>query len=239
MTKDNARALWDAGLVHASVSIDYPDRARHDDKRRLVGTYDRAWKAVETLRDTAPRGGKQVHVMTVLMESNWRDMDALFAKSASYGVGHQITLLSTKGFRRGNNEAKDGQPIDRAPPPQITKAMTKLWDKYTHVRFFREYFERMDTFLSGGRMPTCHAGAQSFNIDHVGNVSPCIEKIDQVVGNVRRETLATLHARLMDRQHEVARCQQCWTACRGLSQAMGDRGALKNWAVLASRMTTT
>jgi MoaA/NifB/PqqE/SkfB family radical SAM enzyme len=238
VTKENASALWDAGLVHAAVSIDYPDRGRHDDKRRLVGTYDRAWKAIETLRDTAPRGGKQVHVMTVLMESNWRDMEELFQKSAAYGVGHQVTLLSTQGYRRGKGDAGES-PADRSPPPECAEALTRLWDQHTHVRFFREYFERMGAFLSGSAMPTCRAGLQSLNIDHVGNVSPCIEKIDEVVGNVRDHSLAELHARLLGRQQEIAACQRCWTSCRGFNQAMGDGGTLSNWAALATRMTTT
>jgi MoaA/NifB/PqqE/SkfB family radical SAM enzyme len=239
VTKENASALWDAGLVHATVSIDYPDKARHDDKRRLVGTYDRAWKAIETFRDTAPRGGKQVHVMTVLMESNWQDMDELFAKSAAYGVGHQVTLLSTQGYRRGKSSGNDGAPVDRPPPPDAAESMTRLWDKHTHVRFFREYFERMGSFLSGGAMPTCRAGLQSLNIDHVGNVSPCIEKIDDMVGNVREQSLASLHSRLVAKNDEVSACQRCWTSCRGFNQAMGDGGTLTNWAALASRMTTT
>ena len=50
VTAENAKALFDAGLTHASVSIDYPDAARHDAKRRLSGAFDRAWRAVDHLR---------------------------------------------------------------------------------------------------------------------------------------------------------------------------------------------
>ena len=142
VTPDNAKALWDAGLTHASVSIDYPDVKRHDGKRRLVGTTDRAWRAVELLRDTAPRGGKQVNVMTVLMDDNWRDMDALLAQTAQRGVGHQVTLLSTGGSRRGQS----GE--DRLPPPEAAQHLAELWDRHRHLRFFREYFERIEPFVS-------------------------------------------------------------------------------------------
>ncbi|MBI4511414.1 MAG: radical SAM protein [Deltaproteobacteria bacterium] len=175
VTSENANALWDAGLVHVSVSIDFVDPRDHDAKRGLAGTTDRAWRAVQTLRDTAPRGGHQVNVMSVLMESNWRDMEALFQKSAAYNVGHQVTLLSTQGTRRGTGG-------DALPPSGMSAHMTSLFDRYRHVRFFREYFERLDPFLTGGAMPTCRAGIQSFNIDHVGNVSTCIERIGKPVG---------------------------------------------------------
>jgi len=230
VTPDNARALWDAGLVHVSVSIDFARPEDHDAKRGRPGTTERAWRAVEILRDTAPRGGHQVNVMSVLMDSNWRDMEALFQASARCGVGHQVTLLSTNGTRRGRGG-------DALPPPRMSEHMTSLFDRYRHVRFFRDYFERLDAFLGGGPMPTCRAGLQSFNVDHVGNVASCIERIGQPIGNLRQDRLATLHRRLASaaEQAEVSRCQQCWTACRGFQQAIGGRGTVRNWRDMVLR----
>lgn len=233
VTKELSRTLFDAGLVHASVSIDYPSAEAHDGKRRLAGTTDRAWRAVDTLRDVAPRGGKQVHVMTVLMDSNWRDMDALFRQSAAHGVGHQVTLLSVSGFRRSSAGP------DALPPREASAHLTELWKQHPHVRFFRDYFERMDAFLSGGKLPTCRAGVQQMNIDHVGNVAPCIERIDEHVGNVRDASMAELHRRLVARADESARCQKCWTACRGMVQAIGDGGSPGAFLEMADRMRTT
>lgn len=218
VTPQNASALWDAGLLHVSVSIDFAEPGAHDRKRGLAGTNVRAWQAVEILRDSAPRGGSQVNVMSVLMDSNWRDMEALFQRSAAYGVGHQVTLLSIQGTRRGRGD-------EALPPSGISAHMTSLFDQYRHVRFFREYFERFDAFLNGEAMPTCRAGIQSFNIDHVGNVATCIERIGKPVGNLREDRLAELHRRLMSEreQSEISHCQECWTACRGFQQALERR----------------
>lgn len=232
VTDDNARALWDAGLTHASVSIDFSDPARHDDKRKLVGTTERAWRAVNLLRDTAPRGGRQVNVMSVLMNSNWRDMEALFLQSRAHDVGHQVTLLSTGGTRRAAGED------DLLPPVGVAAHMTALFDKYRHVRFFREYYERLDAFVSGGAMPTCQAGAQAFNIDHVGNVASCIERIGEPVGNIRDASLTELHRRLTSDMRDVHNCQLCWTACRGIADALGDGGTLRNLRDLSTRSRT-
>lgn len=232
VTEDNARALWDAGLTHASVSIDFSDPARHDDKRKLPGTTERAWRAVDVLRDSAPRGGRQVNVMSVLMGSNWRDMEALFLQSRAHDVGHQVTLLSTGGTRRASGED------DVLPPIGVAAHMTALFDKYEHVRFFREYYERLDAFVSGGPMPTCHAGVQAFNIDHVGNVASCIERIGSPVGNIREASLVALHRRLQGDQGEVSTCQLCWTACRGIADALGQGGTLHNLRDLSTRSRT-
>ena len=229
VTRDNARALWEAGLTHASVSIDFSDPARHDAKRKLEGTTQRAWRAVDLLRDSAPRGGKQVNVMSVLMNSNWRDMEALFLQSRAHDVGHQVTLLSTGGTRRAAGED------DLLPPIGVAAHMTALFDKYEHVRFFRAYFAQLDAFLSGAPMPTCHAGDQAFNIDHVGNVASCIERIGKPVGNIRDHRLPELHKRLRGDQEEVATCQQCWTACRGIADALGGGGNINNLMDLGKR----
>jgi len=235
VTTEKAKAFWDAGLVHGNVSIDYPDASRHDGKRRLAGTTDRAWKAVDILRETAPRKGKQVHVMTVLMEDNWRDLEALLKQSLEHDVGHQITLLSISGYRRG----KDGP--DKMPPADVGNHVLSLWEKYPHLRYFRDYFAKFGDFLSEGPMPTCSAGSTGFNIDHVGNVSPCIERIDEPVGNVREASLKELHARLSakEKQAEINQCQRCWTACRGINQALGNGGTPRSLFDLSVRMRTS
>jgi len=222
-----ARALFAAGLAQVGVSIDFPDAARHDAQRRLPGAFERAWRAVDAFRAAAPHGGRQVHVMTVLMEDNQHDLDALLALSAVRGVGHSVTLLSRAGFRR--------TAARRLPAPPIGRTLAALWRRHPHLRTFGSYLDGIDTFLDGGDLPACRAGVQSFNIDHVGNVSACIEKIDQVAGNVRREPLADIHARLV-RRDDAAGCQACWTACRGVAQALGGGGTWAAWRDLAGRL---
>jgi hypothetical protein len=165
--------------------------------------------------------------MTVLMEDNQHALDALLAQSAAWDVGHSITLLSRTGFRRAG-----GRQLPAAP---LGTALSALWKRHPHLRTFRAYVDGVDAFLTGGALPDCHAGAQSFNIDHVGNVSACIEKIDRVAGNVRQAPLAEIHARLL-RGEDAAGCQACWTACRGFAQALGDGGTWGAWRDLAWRM---
>ena len=154
----------------------------------------RACRALRLLRDAAPAGGRQVHVMTVLTADNHLDLDALLELSATLGVGHCVTLLSNKGFRRGK--------LDALPPAGVTPQLLELWQRHPHLRVFRDYLARTDAFLRNDpALPRCRAGVQSFNIDHCGNVAPCIEKIDQPVGNVREAPIAEL---LAARGYEVA-----------------------------------
>ena len=229
VTTENARALFEAGLAQVGVSIDYAVSSRHDTKRVLPGAFERAWQAVEAFKAAAPHGGKQVHVITVLMSDNVDQIEPLLELSAARGIGHVVTLLSKHGFRRGRGG-------DEWPTEAVSGKLLSLWKKHSHWRYPGEYVEKIDTFLSGGPMPTCRAGIQSFNIDHVGNVSACIERIDRIAGNLRREPLAAIHARLAADREEVSKCQQCWTACRGFGQLMGEGGTFRGWYDLATRM---
>lgn len=229
VTAENAHRLFQNGLTQAGVSIDFDEATRHDAIRGAAGASQRAWQAVNWLRDAAPYGGRQVHVMTVYMEENQDELELLLQQSARLGVGHAITLLSSQGSRRSGSGAW--------PQPGVTDKMLRLWQKYPHFWVFREYLELMDSFLrqDAKQIPVCTAGRQNCNIDHLGNVAPCIEKIGSPVGNIRRESLADIYRRL--RQHEeIAHCQNCWTLCRATFQLMGNGGRLKSWLDLTGRM---
>jgi MoaA/NifB/PqqE/SkfB family radical SAM enzyme len=232
VTRDIARELWDAGLAHANVSIDYATAKRHDDKRGQDGATERAWQAIDHFLATAPHGarGHQVHVMTVFMKDNQGEMGTLFDQSKARGVGHQVTLLSLGGARRGKNGP------DALPDPDAARALAALVKKTPHVRFFRSYFDEVAAFLRGTEFHGCRAGVDTFNIDHVGNVSPCIEKIDQSVGSVKTDRLSTLYARLADANQKLATCNDCFTACRGFSHALGAGRSAANLIDLGTRM---
>lgn len=225
--KAMAEALFGAGLAQVGVSIDYADAARHDARRGLEGAFDKAWRAAALLRDAAPHGGRQVHIMTVLMEENEADLEPLLKLSAAAGVGHSVTLVAKGGFRRGEGA--------KHPREKLSRRLVDLWERYPHFMIFRNYLEKVDDFLFGGELPQCRAGVQSFNIDHVGDVSPCIEKIDTPAGNVRKEPLDVIVARMAGRA-DVKTCQDCWTACRGFSQALGQGGSLPVWREMSGRM---
>jgi MoaA/NifB/PqqE/SkfB family radical SAM enzyme len=264
MTPELARRLYDAGVAQVGISIDYADDARHDARRGQVGATRRAWQAVEALRAAAPAGGRAVHVMTVLMADNHRELPRLLAQSAAAGVGHWITLVSAAGYRRGAGAA--------LPDVPVSAELLRLRARFPHFRVFRDYVAAIDDFLdsagalagrdrsqqraaadddddavpaapvgslassiSRARLPTCHAGEQSFNLDHQGGVAPCIEHIDWTAGNVRDEPLAAIVAR-MKHDPRISACQACWTVCRGFAQVLGDGGTRSGWTDLATRM---
>lgn len=212
MTPALARDLWDAGLTELGISLDFADAARHDAHRGAPGTFDAALRAVDIARDAAPRGGRQVVMISVIMNDNARELEALLQISRARGVNHQMTLLSTGGDGR-----HDGR--QRLPPPGIGAELLALKKRYPHFITFSGYLEAIDRYLAGDVRTPCWAGERFLNVDHMGEVSPCIEKLHLRAGNLRRDPWSVVGGRLRSFE-ETKGCTDCMTACRGFVEEM-------------------
>ena len=216
-----ARELWAAGLTEIGVSIDYATEQQHDAHRGAAGTFTAAVAALGKLRDTAPHGGRQVTVMTVVMRDNVDQLEDLLRLSAEHGVAHQVTLLSVGGDGR----ADGGQAL---PDAGIGARLIELKSRYRHLIAFTGYLEGVDRFLSGGLLRSCSAGQRFLNVDHLGEVSPCIEKLHLRAGNLRREPWSVIAERLRSFE-EPRTCADCFTSCRGFVEEMSGPPKLRSW----------
>jgi MoaA/NifB/PqqE/SkfB family radical SAM enzyme len=219
-----ANELWGAGLTEVGVSLDYAEPAQHDKHRGLDGTFDAALRAVDILRDTAPRGGRQMVMISVIMDDNVDQLERLLQISQARGVNHQMTLLSTGG---------DGRH-DRAQHVPLAGIGAKLLDlkrKYPHFITFSGYLEAIDKFLAGDVRAPCWAGERFLNVDHMGEVSPCVEKLHLRAGNLRREPWSVIAERLRAFE-EPKGCTACMTACRGFVEEMSGVPKLRSYMEL-------
>ena len=221
VTDSLARELWDAGLTEIGVSIDFAVPERHDAHRGAQGTFAAAVRALRALRDTAPHGARQVAVMTVLMHDNLDQFEDLLRLSAEHGVMHQCTLLSTGGDGR----ADGGHAL---PSGGLGARLLELKARYPHFISFSGYLEGVDGFLAGEVRTPCWAGERFLNIDHLGEVSPCIEKLHLRAGNIRREPWSVIAARLRSFE-ELRTCTDCYTSCRGFVEEMSGPPRLRSW----------
>lgn len=221
VTDTLARSLWEAGLVEIGVSIDYATPARHDAHRGKDGTHAAALRALEILRDTAPRGRRQVTVMTVVMDDNLGEMEALLDLSASLGVNHQCTLISVGGGGRHDR-------AQSAPPAGAGEHLLALKLRHPHFVSFTGYLDGIDPYLRGAPRTPCRAGTRFLNIDHLGEVSPCIEKLHLSAGNLRRDPWSVVAERLAAFE-ETRACTDCWTSCRGFVEEMSGAPRARSW----------
>lgn len=215
-----ARDLWRAGALEIGVSVDYATPAKHDASRRLEGAYERAVAALKSLSNTAPRGGRQVHVLSILLHDNLDELEPLLELSGSLGVRHMLTFLSTYGMYRSDR-------AQQQPREKIAERIFALKKRHPHLAIFKSYVEGIDRFLDG-KLPPCGAGRVGMNIDHLGDVSPCIELAHLKAANVARDDWATVRDKLAAIE-DPRSCQRCWTLCRGATEAMAGRPRLGDW----------
>ncbi len=210
---EKARALVEAGLVGVGVSIDYADPARHD-AHRLPGAFARAVDALGHFRRAPWKlgGGRQVHVMTVLMDDNRDELEPLLALSARLGVRHRVTLLAVDGHNRAGGK--------QVPRSSVSAWLLDLKRRHPHFADLTDYLARADDFLAGRYDEPCQAGRRGFNINHVGETNPCIELTDVSAGKFLDVPTDELLARLRG-ERAVEGCQKCYTICRGNVQALG------------------
>lgn len=219
-----ARGLWDAGLTRIGVSVDYAVPEQHDAHRGRGGTHAAALRAVEVLRDTAPRGGRQVGLISVLMHDNTDQIEELLALAAARGVGYQVTLLSVSGGGRHSR-------AQRMPEAGVGARLLGLKRRYPNFLTFSGYLEAVDGYLRGQVRTPCWAGERFLNVDHLGEVSPCIEKLHLSAGNLRRDPWSVVAERLRAFD-EVRGCTGCMTACRGFVEEMSGTPRLGSYAEL-------
>ena len=203
-----AEELWKAGLWGASVSIDYPEAARHDAQRGRPGAFDEAVRAVETLRDTRTAPHQRVNVMAVLTAENQADIEGVLALSERLGVHFMVQPYST---------LKTGSESPRPEPP-VAAHLVDLRRRRPAFLSNPYFLGRFDAALDGG-VPGCRAGRATFNIDERGLVAKCVEDRSNPVGSVVETPMDELVRRLRQAWREN-RCQACWYNCRGEVEAL-------------------
>jgi MoaA/NifB/PqqE/SkfB family radical SAM enzyme len=231
VTERLARELWSAGLSEVGVSIDYATPERHDAHRGVAGTFEAAKRAAAVLRDTAPHGARQVTLMSVLMHDNAGEMEDLLRLSKDLGVGHQTTLISVGGGGR-----HDG--AQQLPPVGAGARLLELKARYPHFIAFSGYLEGIDRFLAGDVRTPCWAGERFLNIDHLGDVSPCIEKLHLRAGNLRRDPWSVVAERLAG-FGETRTCTDCFTSCRGFVEEMSGAPKRRSYGEFFGNFATT
>jgi len=222
MTPRAARELMQAGVWGVSVSIDYADPARHDRRRGMDGAWRQAWRAVDMLSDARVHKWQRVNVIAVLMDDNIGEIEALLelaARRRAYFMVQPYGQLKTGSPAYAHNDG----PVS-----------TRLLELYRRRRNFLSnpyYLSRFDDFIGGG-IPGCKAGRAFFNIDSTGDISVCVERRGQPVGNLFRDSPQAIRNRLRSASRGN-RCMRCWYNCRGEVESLySPAGLLKSLPTL-------
>jgi MoaA/NifB/PqqE/SkfB family radical SAM enzyme len=226
-TPEVARQLWEAGLWGASVSIDYPDAARHDRQRGRPGAFDEAVRAVELFRESRTAPHQRVNVMAVLTADNQDCVEDLLELSERLGANFMIQPYGI---------LKTGEALHRPRPP-VAERLLDLRRRHRGFLSNPYFLSRFDAALDGG-VGGCRAGRATFNIDQCGHVAKCVEDRGHPVGSIVETPMPEL-VRNLRQAWRANQCRACWYNCRGEVEALyTPRGLLASLPMLLAESKT-
>jgi MoaA/NifB/PqqE/SkfB family radical SAM enzyme len=204
VTKDSAKAIMEAGIWGVSVSIDYADPAKHDAGRGMDGAWEQAWRAVELLSAARVDKFQRVNVISVLLDDNLEDTEALIQMAAERGAYYMVQPYS---FRKTGSKAHGHQG------PAVSPRLMSYFDKYSNFASSPVYVSQFDEYLANG-IPNCKAGRAFFNIDSTGDVAICVEQKHAPVANLYHDDAGVIRQKLRAAAKGNT-CIDCWYNCRG------------------------
>ena len=196
-----ARAVWEAGLEAATVSMEDALPEGHDAQTGLPGSHARAVSALEALARERTRRTQRVNVRTRLRGGDLEPLERVLELASRCGA--TVTV-----------EAAFPLPVLEGDASLLVSRLRELGRRHPHLRTAPPALAAMGQAMSGG-VTGCLAGRAFFNVDHRGRVSKCVEfrGPGDRVGELPSDTAAVLNPRLRA-AHAVNDCRACWYASR-------------------------
>jgi MoaA/NifB/PqqE/SkfB family radical SAM enzyme len=196
-----ARAVWEAGLEAATVSMEDALPERHDAVTGVPGSHARAVSALEALARERTRRAQRVNVRTRLRGA---DLDPL----------ERVLELASRRGATVTVEAAFPLPVLNGDAAGLVSRLRELGRRHPHLRSAPPALSAMGQAMSGG-VTGCLAGRAFFNVDHRGRVSKCVEfrGAGDRVGELPSDTAAVVKPRLRA-AHAANDCRACWYASR-------------------------
>jgi radical SAM protein with 4Fe4S-binding SPASM domain len=218
ITQELARDLKRLGARQVRVSLDGSKAETHDALRNMQGSFERVLSAIKYLIDA---GIPQVSVVSTISKRNISELEDIIDLAAYAGADNIQCLVVSQSGRGAENF--DDLGIDPSSRPVITQI---LEDKRT------EYSEKMLVYSSDGLLPSecaictretvirphfmgCQAARTCCNIDHNGDVIPCLLVRKPVFGNLRQQPFEDIwhHSegirKWRSKTVEFAECRSC------------------------------
>jgi MoaA/NifB/PqqE/SkfB family radical SAM enzyme len=196
-----ARAVWEAGLEAATVSVEDGLADRHDEVTGMPGSHARAVRALESLAAERTRRTQRVNVRTRLRGEDLGPLERVL--DLAHGLRATVSV-----------EAAFPLPVLDGDAAAVVARLQELRRRYPHLRTAGAALEGMGRALGGG-VCGCLAGRAFFNVDHRGRVSQCVEfrRPADRVGALPEDGAGPVQSRLRA-AHTANDCRACWYASR-------------------------
>jgi MoaA/NifB/PqqE/SkfB family radical SAM enzyme len=213
VTAERARAAWQAGLAAASVALDHGAQGGPAELETA-----RPLRALATLCRERSSPSQRVNLKLRLHGEDAVGLELLLERAGRLGASATV---------------EPAFPVARGAQSGLARRLLALKRRYPNLMSSRAFLAEFDRALADG-VPGCQAGRASFNVDHRGRVSKCVEfrRPEDQVGELGGDSLTALLPRLREEQRRNT-CRSCWYASRGEVEGLYSvKGALLSLPLL-------
>lgn len=210
LTKEMAVSLYNAGLDQLSISLDFPDD-RHDSNRGVKGLFRHIAEVIPEIESK----GMNLLLNTVIMKDNLDVVIDMANWAADYGIGISYSCYS---------HIKTSNKHHVIPQNEIKKLQKKIDElirlkhQLVNITNSEYYLRKIPEFFKHGKIKNCQAGLRWLQVTPEGHIKRCSEMSVQCFWpEYNRHTF------------QATKCDRCWFACRGESQAPFQASRLKKY----------
>ena len=221
VTEEIAQALWATGIYEISISVDFADPKKHDQMRGKEGAFERAVNALKLLQENRKYPYQRINMISTVTNENIGDIEALIQLCRDIGVTFLVSCYSDGR----------GEQAENSPDIDFSSHLLDLKKRYKEFVSVRGYLAKFTEHAQNPNGITpCFAGKNLFNIDCQGDVSMCIDMLDDPAGNIFEDDMDVICDKLIEQQ-KVNTCGKCWTSCRGPIETLmyGENKLINYW----------
>ncbi len=207
MTVEKAMALWDAGLDHISISLNYIGR-EHDEERGIEGLYEH----ITTLVPQLTARGVNVIFNTVIMRDNLDHVVPIAHLARTMGA--KVSYSCYSDFKNGN----ETHLVDPAHAERLESVIEDLIfqkSRLGNIVSSAWYLRRIPAYFEDALPRSCTAaGKWLVQLTPDGDVKPCAEL-----------PVTSGYADFKKVSKKID-CNRCWYSCRGETESSLKIGRL-------------
>jgi MoaA/NifB/PqqE/SkfB family radical SAM enzyme len=221
ITPEISKALWQAGMNHILISLDYADARKHDKMRGKKEAFNKGVNAIKILNEQRIYASQRVQIVATILDDNQEEIEPLLRLARELGVSLIVSL-----YCKCRGVVKH-EPIVRDLTPQLLYLKKRNRNFVSMRGYITRFSEAVQT--EHGVQP-CYAGKNLFNINCNGDVTLCIDHLENPVGNILTDDIFEIEKKLLAR-YESNMCGDCWTSCRGHVETLmyGDHMLANLW----------
>jgi len=111
ITPEISKALWQSGMNHILISLDYADARKHDKMRGKKEAYIKGVNAIRTLNEQRIYASQRVQIVATILDDNQEEIEPLLRLAKELGISLIVSLYcKCRGVVKHEPIARDLTP---------------------------------------------------------------------------------------------------------------------------------